>query len=116
MMRFGNDAINHTAEGMKVPDSSDFCQNFTFYLADNKFITGHIEHHDDGFYGAGCSVINDVENPLSKTFIRTTISESGTNAKVAFKEVVTQVIKDTNTAGLSLSMVASFCEKTPERE
>lgn len=32
MMKFGNDAINHTAEGMKVPDSSDFCQNFLRFI------------------------------------------------------------------------------------
>jgi len=107
----GDDAINYTAKGIKMPSFSDFYQNFTFYLADNKFITGHIERHDDGFYGAGCSVINEVESPLPKTYNRTIICHSGTTAEMAFEEIVKQVIKDTRVPNLRLSMIANASEE-----
>lgn len=90
---------------------SDFYQNFEFYLSENKFITGHIERHDDGFYGAGYSNINEVTTPLPKTLNNRIICHSGTTAKMAFEEIVKRVKHDVDSAQLKLSMVANSTEE-----
>lgn len=78
---------------MTEVDKYPWFQNFEFYLENNKFMTGHISLGDDGYFGAGLSVIRDVETPLPKTYNRTIICHAHSTAEIAFAKIIENVKK-----------------------